>query len=419
LLKYFRASKSRYNSADSGAGSRNRIFPFSLRITREGGLYIFSIFVLSWAAVRTGNNLLFVIVAILLSTIAVSGIVSRNSLKQVAVSLQLPENVFVGEPVSLKVSMKNLKRIFPSFSIRVEDPDLSRRNSLYFLIKGLILARSRRSAEPAASDRAILRHAAYFPILRAGETRSEYTVQSFPRRGLYTMQGFWISTRFPFGFFRRGELIGANGSVLVYPSIQEISSFFHLLPFLPGFLEGTHVGPGESLFSMRKYQQGESARIIDWKATSKTSVLMAREYALEEESKFCLILDSYWQDGTNPDREVFEKAVSLAASIAAHFLEEGAGIEFLTPRDYIPRGTGIDHLYRILRSLAVVDFEIVSPEISAAFWETGQFEGTGDARAIQQIFSGKVFKIAITSKARGSFTSAIWRSSHVIFFDEL
>ena len=419
-MKYSRASKSRFSSAESGAGSRNPIFNFSLRITREGVLYIVSIFLLSWAAVKTGNNLLFVIVATLLSAIAVSGIVSRNSLRLVAVSLQLPENVFVGEPVSLKVSMKNLKRIFPSFSIRVEDPDLGRRNSLFFLIKSLVLVRSRKSAKPAASDRAIFRQAAYFPILRAGETRSEYTVQSFPKRGLYTMQGFWISTRFPFGFFRRGELIGAKGSVLVYPSIQEISSSFHLLPFLPGFLEGTHVGPGDSLFSMRRYQQGESARIIDWKATSKTGVTMAREYALEEESKFCLILDSYLQDRTGHDhRRVFEKAVSLAASIAAHFLEEGAGIEFLTPREYIPRGTGIDHLYRILRSLAVVDFEVVSPEVSAAFWETGRFEGTGDARAIQQIFSEKVFKIVITSKARGSFTSAIWRSSHVIFFDEL
>jgi uncharacterized protein (DUF58 family) len=420
LLKYFRVSKSRSNSVDGGARSRNRIFTFSLRITREGVLYVGSVFLLSWAVIKTGNNLLFIIVATLLSTIAVSGIVSRNSLRQVAVSLQLPENVFVNEPVSLKVSMKNLKRIFPTFSIRVEDPDLGRRNSLYFFIRGLMRPRSRKNAGPASLDRAILRQAAYFPILRAGEMRSEYTVQSFPRRGLYTMQGFWISTRFPFGFFHRGELVAANGSMLVYPSIQEISTFFHLLPFLPGLLEGTHVGPGDSLFSIRKYLQGESARIIDWKATSKTGVTMARDYAVEEESKFCLILDSYVQDGAKSDvGEVFEKAVSLAASIAAHFLEEGAGIEFLTPREYIPRGTGIDHLYRILRSLAVANFEIVRPQISAAFWEKGLIEGGGDARAIQQVFSEKVFKIAITSKARRSFPPAIWRSSHVIFFDEL
>jgi len=35
------------------------------------------------------------------------------------------------------------------------------------------------------------------------------------------------------------------------------------------------------------------------------------------------------------------------------------------------------------------------------------------------MFSDKVYKIVITSKPRGSFPSAVWRSSHVVFFDEL
>ena len=58
---------------------------------------------------------------------------------------------------------------------------------------------------------------------------------------------FWISTRFPFGFFQRGERVGAKGEVLVYPLVLNISSFFHLLPFLPGPLEGLQVGPGDNL----------------------------------------------------------------------------------------------------------------------------------------------------------------------------
>ena len=57
-------------------------------------------------------------------------------------------------------------------------------------------------------------------------------------------------------------------------------------------MEGLQVGQGENLFSIRKYQEAESARIIDWKATAKTGQLMAREYARDEESKFCLILDT-------------------------------------------------------------------------------------------------------------------------------
>jgi len=421
LLKFSRASKSRSNLPEGsrrGLFSR-RILPFSFRITREGLLYLAVIAILALAAVNSGNNLLFMILAALLSTIAVSGIISRNSLKQVSLSLQLPENVFAGDRVGIKVSMTNLKRVFPSFSLRVEDPELSRKSSPLMVLGRLLSGRSQ-AAHDSVSDRAMLRQAAYFPVLRPGETRSELTVQSFPRRGMYNLEGFWISTRFPFGFFRRGERVAAKGEVLVYPLVQEISAFFHLLPFLPGSLEGVHVGQGENLFSIRKYEETESARIIDWKATAKTGELMAREHARDEESRFCLILDTRVA-GPVPEGydDYFEKAVSLAASIAAHFLDEGAGIEFLTPAEYVPRGTGIDHLYRILRPLAMVRYEVVPPSAAVHLWDLSDFKAIHDEPALREILSDKVFKIIITSKPRGSFPSPVWRSSHVVFFDEL
>jgi uncharacterized protein (DUF58 family) len=392
-----------------------RRFPFSFSITLEGFIYIIAIFLLSLAAVNTGNNLLFIILSALLSAIIVSGVVSRNSLKRVSLSLQMPENVFVGENVSIKVSMKNLKRIFPSFSILVEDLELSRTSSHSSFPK---LAFWKRGKDPASEPaRSIFQQSAYFPILGPGETRSELTVQSFPHRGSYSLQGFWISTRFPFGFFRRGQRIEAKGDVLVYPAIQKISSFFHLLPLLPGRIEGLHAGQGENLFSIRPYQTGESARVIDWKATAKTGELMAREYAREEDSKFCLILDSRVHNPSVRCEEDFEKAVSFAASLASHFLKEGAELEFLTPGEYIPQGTSDGHLYRILRSLATVKYEIASP--AEAVDLQSSFSATANVHELEQIFSDRVYKIIITSKPRGSFPSAIWRSSYVVFFDEL
>jgi uncharacterized protein (DUF58 family) len=296
---------------------------------------------------------------------------------------------------------------------------MSMMHSLLAMLRKRLMEKRGTGSDIDSLDLSMFRQAAYFPVLRAGETRSELTVQSFPRRGQYNLEGFWISTRFPFGFFRRGERVGARGEVLVYPPVQEISDFLHLLPFLPGYLEGLHVGPGENLSSIREYQETDSARIIDWKATAKTGKLMAREFARDEESKFCLILDTRIGDQSPAACEDdFEKAVSLAGSIAAHFLKEGAGLEFLTPLEYIPRGTGIEHLYRILRSLAVVRCEL-TPAARAGLWARADFPAVQDERALQQIFSDKVFKIIITAKPRGSFPSAIWRSSHVIFFDKL
>jgi uncharacterized protein (DUF58 family) len=424
-VKYFGASISRFNpwtnrrSRIRQASISRRILPFSFSITRQGAIYVCCVFLLSWATINTGNNLLFLVLAALISSIAISGIISRNTLEQISLSVQVPENVFVGERVFVKVSMKNTKRIFPSFSIRAEDPGMSRAHSPFGWLWRKSLHNGRDSASGRAPAQPVFLQSAYFPILPAGETRAELITQSFARRGLYTLDGFWISTRFPFGFFRRGQRIGARGEVLVYPSIQPISSFFHLLPFLAGPLEGMHVGLGENLFSIRKYQDGESARLIDWKATSKTGELMAREFAREEENRFCLILDTRIQAPAAGQEIRFEKAVSLAASIAAHFLDEGAVMEFLTPYEYLARGSGRDHLYRILRLLAVAQYEAAKPLKADEPWEKNSFPGIGEGQALQRILSDKVFKIIISSKPRGSFPSVIWRSSHVVYFDEL
>jgi uncharacterized protein (DUF58 family) len=323
----------------------------------------------------------------------------------------------VDEYVSIKVSLRNAKRVFPSFSISVEDsgrrqPAGSSRNIRHFT--------RRAKSVPAApiADRAILRHAAYFPVLRPRETRSMLVGQSFPSRGRYELDGFRLSTRFPFGFFRRSERIRAEGEVLVYPRIAEVSDYFHLLPFLPGHLEGRHVGHGESLYALRKYREGESARRVDWKATAKTSQLMAREYAREEESKFCLILDNRAAAARSASLAgQFEKAVCLAASLAAHFTDEGAELEYFTPDEYVQRGMGTEQLYRILRSLAVIACQEEPAGTTSNLRE--QLAAIVDAPVLERTLSEKVFKVIITSKTRGSFSSSMWRSSHIVYFDEL
>jgi uncharacterized protein (DUF58 family) len=401
--------------------------PFSFGITRSGSLYILLVFLIALAAVNTGNNLFYIILALMLSATLASGIAARLSLRSIFVSLQVPQNVFVGENVSIKISLKNHKIWFPSFSILVEDLALMRaRRHAGFL--GRLRFWNAGSPSGATEDKPVLHRAAYFPAIPPGEARAELISQSFDRRGPYHLDGLHISTRYPFGFFRRGEHISVSGEVLVYPSIREISSHFHLLPFLPGKLEGRRPGQGESLYAIRNYHEGESARVIHWKATAKTGRLMAREYAREEESEFCLILDTITrtQDPENLSR--FERAVSLAASLAAHFVHEAADFEFLTPAEYVPRGTGTDHLYRILRSLAVVtprvgarpDQPCEGAALTAAEPNLSlEFSGVLNKDQSAQIFSEKVYKILLTSRPRGTLPTAIWHSSYVIYFDEL
>jgi uncharacterized protein (DUF58 family) len=405
--------------------------PFSFGITRPGLLFVLAVFLIALAAVRTGNNMLYLILAILLAATIASGVVARLSLRALFVSLQVPQNVFVGEDVSIKISMKNQKSWCTSFSILAEDVALIRARRRAGRAARLLFGKTGR-ASVAADAEPVLRHAAYFPAIPAGETRAELITQSFPRRGAYPLEGLRLSTQFPFGLFRRGERISVSGEIVVYPTIREISSDLHLLPFLPGKLEGKQPGPGESLYAIRNYHEGESARLIHWKATAKTGKLMAREYAREEESEFCLILDTDVGMGDEQALASFEKAVSLAASLAAHFAREAADFEFLTPNEHVSRGTGTEHLYRILRSLAVVAPNrrpVIPPGHATVLEGTPSRPGERDvgtqfSKALEpddlaQILSEKVYKIILTSRPRGTLPGPVWRSSYVVYFDEL
>ena len=90
------------------------------RITREGWIYIGGIVLVAMAAINTGNNLLFLILACLISSILMSGILSSITLSGVEMLLLLPENIFAGQPVRGTVELNNEKQTLPSFSLRVE-----------------------------------------------------------------------------------------------------------------------------------------------------------------------------------------------------------------------------------------------------------------------------------------------------------
>ncbi len=389
--------------------------PFSFSVTPAGWCYILGVLLLLPAALHTGNNLLILVLAILLSAVLTSGIFARSSLRSVLVTLQIPENVFEGEQVSVRVSVRNQKRLFPTLSITVED--LATERSGTFMKRLLRFRNATASLEPVEiPDRSVLRHPAYFPWVPPRSVRSEVVSQRYPHRGLYRLEGFRILTRYPFGLFVRGERVSAEGRVWVYPSIHEVSSYFHLLPFPPGHMESARVGQGESLFAIRQYRDGESARLVDWKATAKTGRLMSREFARDEEDTFCLILDT----NVGPDDTAaadFEKAVSLAASLAWHFAKEGAEYEFVSPRQWIPAGIGTEHLYEVLRALAVIGFERdtsrMPPDLST------QLACVLEPTELERLLSDKVLKIVVTSRPRHSFPAAAWQSTHVLCFQDL
>src|SRR5579863_5035685 len=95
-------------------------YKMEYRVTREGWIYILGIFLVAVAALNTGNNLLFLILASLIAVILMSGVLSSITLSGVELRLELPEHIFAGQPVRAVVELQNEKLNLPSFSMRVE-----------------------------------------------------------------------------------------------------------------------------------------------------------------------------------------------------------------------------------------------------------------------------------------------------------
>src|SRR6266446_603037 len=88
-------------------------------VTRAGMVYMGITLVIGVASINTGNNLLYIVVAALLSAILVSGIASAIVLRHLELDVHLPEHVFAGRPMLARLLLQNLSGWLPSFSIRV------------------------------------------------------------------------------------------------------------------------------------------------------------------------------------------------------------------------------------------------------------------------------------------------------------
>src|SRR5258708_27039644 len=92
---------------------------FHYDVTKAGVVYVLVTLVIGIAALNTGNNLLYIVVAAMLAAILVSGVVSALVLRSLELDVRLPEHVFAGRPVVGRIMLRNPRRFLPSFSILV------------------------------------------------------------------------------------------------------------------------------------------------------------------------------------------------------------------------------------------------------------------------------------------------------------
>jgi len=302
--------------------------PRQLRFTREGKYFVGITIGVGFAAINTGNNLLYLLLGMLLSLIMVSGVMSDLSLRRLTVTRRLPVRAQVGRAHLVEIEVYNHKKRVPSYAIEVEDLRAGQpADKRCFFLKI-----SPRSAQVAAYRRT--------PV----------------KRGRDHHIGFRIATRFPFGLFEKSREVMADGELVIYPAVDVVQP----PPAVPSRNNGgdgsVGRGHGEDFLGLKLMRQGEDPRDIHWRKTASVGQNVMRERAREARPDVRLPLDIVKPRDEKEDWDLaFERRIRDVASRAVAHLKRGDSVTVLTSSGGSVRADRTAGADPILRYLALLE----------------------------------------------------------------
>jgi uncharacterized protein (DUF58 family) len=305
--------------------------PRRLKFTREGKFFVGITLGVGFAAINTGNNLLYLLLGMLLALIIVSGLMSELSLRDLTVVRRLPLRAQVGRAHLVEIEVFNHKSRVPSYAIEVEDLRAGQpADKRCFFLKI-----SPRSAQVAAYRR------------------------TPARRGRDRHVGFRIATRFPFGLFEKSREVPAEGELIIYPAVDPVA----LPQAPPGRTAGGDGiighGHGEDFLGLKMMREGEDRRDIHWRKSAAAGQLVMRERAREARPDVAIAVDVVRPASPPDDWDLtFERRIRDAASRAVAHLKRGDTVKIKTTSGgsaRADRSAGADPVLRYLALLEAVN----------------------------------------------------------------
>ena len=307
-----------------------------------------------------------IVIALVAGTVLIAGAFAwawaRWSLERLSFSHSLSQtHAFVGETVELALRFENRKLLpLPSVRLRLMLPELLEPANARFTrvasIGGAEVGEIVRTTSLRWYERLIWR---YQIPLRT--------------RGYYHLAESELTAGDVFGVFRRQREHPADLRLWVYPEVLPLEKFD-----LPQLRPHGERRGGQRLFddptrlqTIRDYRPGDPLKRIDWKATARRRQVQSRVYDPASDLVAVVALNVStlpiaWQGFYG---DIFERAVSVAASLAAAWAESRAPVGLLAnctfPGNDAPirvspsRAPG--QMTRILEALAMADVFTLTP----------------------------------------------------------
>ena len=309
---------------------QSSFFPRKLTFTMEGKFLVFITLGIGFAAVNTGVNLLYLLMAMLLSIVVASGILSELTLKKLRWEVDLPSETIVASETFGSIKIQNQKQYLSSFSL-----------------EGDLLV---------ADDSGIIQKKGRLLKLKAGEEGHMMVRLVFPKRGKQQIRGISISTHFPFSFFSKSRHYEFSRSVLVMPKGEEpVETILSQLSIKQDDHFYTHDNKGQGLefYSIRQMHPGDDWRNVHWKKTASRQEFVIKEFEEQTGRRATVYLTGSHRDHIIQEQR--EQGIEIAASIVRFFVYRKFHVGLVAPNLHINEAAGASSLKRIFSALALLD----------------------------------------------------------------
>ncbi|HEX8235087.1 MAG TPA: DUF58 domain-containing protein [Abditibacteriaceae bacterium] len=183
------------------------------------------------------------------------------------------------------------------------------------------------------------------PMLRPGETAEWSPQWRLGRRGVYQLPPVQAGARDPLGLFTNTQPTTAPDTITILPRPVRVAR----LGFCGGTQHGAHTpqaatatADATDFHGIRTWRPGEAIRRVHWKSTVRTGELHVVEWEEDPGCDLNVLFDArsfipssstqhhVKSDGADTDivDEALETQITIAASIAAHLLENGRIFRF-------------------------------------------------------------------------------------------
>ena len=300
--------------------------PRRLRPTRAGWIFFALTFGVGFAALNTGNNLLYLVLSLMLAFLVLSGLLSEAALRGISVRRRPLGEFGAGRDGWVQLEIANRQSRLAAYAVAVED-------------------RIRVDGQERPAGRTFA-----LRIDPGGRVVRSYRLVP-ERRGDLHFAGFAVFTRFPFGLFSKSLALESPGRVLVYPQIDAAE------PAPPVMDRGESADrasagsdPGATVGGLREFAAGDPPRRIDWRRSLRSGELWVRELDPEPQGEVWVQLDTRGREAG----EAFERDVRRAASRVESSLACGLRVGLRSESESFEAAAGPAQRTRLLSFLARV-----------------------------------------------------------------